>query len=394
VKNKLVKLLKIFILSGGFIGQACLAADNWICSPYSGNPSSRSFDINATTYVGNEMPVGSIIYRFEIFTDPVGVICSSSMGGNYTYQGFLTIANEPSGPSFTFNGTSFGSGQVYPTNVSGVGVVITSIGSETTISSTTPYLARTNSYISGGGMSGGVSFGISLIKTGPITSGSQVKASSFPTVTFMIPAQAGYSGFPVTLNTINFSGSVNFTTSTCTTPDVNVDMGTHDVADTFHGIGTTTPWVDSSIILQDCPTFSGYYNESMYQEGYAFQSSAPGVTTVTGNDRTANIMTVSLTPTTSIIDAANGVIAVNNTGSSGQAATGVGLQLGYTPNNYAASATSPTTIWTSGAMWNISPPSSGLGNFKIPLAARYYQTSNTVTAGPANAKVTFNIDYK
>jgi type 1 fimbria pilin len=105
-------------------------------------------------------------------------------------------------------------------------------------------------------------------------------------------------------------------------------------------------------------------------------------------------MTVSLTPTTSIIDAANGVIAVNNAGSSGQAATGVGLQLGYTPANYTASATSPTTIWTSGAMWNISPPSSGLGNFKIPLAARYYQTSNTVTAGPANAKVTFNIDYK
>lgn len=394
MKNKFFNLFKIVILSGGFISQICFAADNWTCKPRSDTPTTMSFDINAVTYAGNEMPVGSIIYRSMIFTDAVGISCFSATGGSYTYQGFLTTTNEPSGPSFTFNGTNFGSGQVYPTNVSGVGVVFTSLSPEVTFSRTTPYLARTNTYQSGGGMSGNTTFNISLIKTGPIASGSLVNASSFPTVTFMIPAQAGYSGFPMTLTTMNFSGSVNFTTSTCTTPDVNVDMGTHDVSDTFHGIGTTTPWVDSSIVLQNCPTFSGYYNESKYQMGSASESTTPGVTAVTGSTRIANMMTVSLTPTTSVIDPTNGVIAVNNAGSSGQAATGVGLQLGYTPINYTASATSPTTIWTSGTTWSIAPPISGLGNFKIPLAARYYQTSNTVTAGPANAKVTFNIDYK
>jgi major type 1 subunit fimbrin (pilin) len=384
VKNKLVKLLKMVAVFVVFFSQNSLAADEWRCEGGSSfSPMVRN--INVSTYVGNEIPIGSTLYQTAVTVDSAGGVSCFGGTGNYTVPHYFVVIETPLGPPFSFSGMSFGSGQVYPTNISGIGVAITTFSTEIPLTST-PVLLFTDGGTSGDGSARSSTFTLRLIKTGPIASGVQVDASLFPTVQFYIGEKPGYTGLPIKLDIASFSGSVTFTSSTCTTPDVNVDMGIHSVADVFHGMGTTTPWVDASIILQNCPTFSGFHNESTYQWA------APKQTT--GNDRTANIMTVSLTPTTSIIDAANGVIAVNNTGSSGQAATGVGLQLGYTPNNYAASATSPTTIWTSGAMWNISPPSSGLGNFKIPLAARYYQTSNTVTAGPANAKVTFNIDYK
>jgi type 1 fimbria pilin len=75
-------------------------------------------------------------------------------------------------------------------------------------------------------------------------------------------------------------------------------------------------------------------------------------------------------------------------------AGGVGLQLGYNPTNMNASATTPTTIWKPGISWDMQPSNDGRNSFKIPLAARYYQASAHVTAGQANTKVTFNIDYK
>jgi type 1 fimbria pilin len=237
----------------------------------------------------------------------------------------------------------------------------------------------------GGYYTSAVTASIKLIKTGSIAPGSIVDPRTFPSMRGIITPP---NNVPVELYSIDFTGSINFITSTCATPDVNVDMGTYGAAQIFNRPGATTPWVDASITLERCPAFSGRHADTSTQQ--IISNTYP-----TRNDnRVATLLTVSLTPASSIIDTANGVMAVDAAGSSGAAATGVGLQLGYTPNNINATATIPSTIWIPGMSWDVQPPNDGTSSFKIPLAARYFQTSNTVTPGPANARVTFNIDYK
>lgn len=346
-------------------------------------PQNMTVTINVSAYAGNDMPIGSTIYRNQNnVSGTLGVHCD----GAFSLPAYLSVSNAPSGPSFNFSGMAYGSGQIYPTNVSGVGVAVWHSG--TTFSSSTPYLFNTFSMPGGGDVGGSMQFDISLIKTGPIASGSQVNSSSFPTVVYTVPAASGYTGLPVTLLTVNFAGSVNFITSTCTTPDYTVQMGTYSINQTFKAVGSTTPWVDASIQLKNCPTFSGYY-----ADGSTNQISVGTATAGGNNKRKSNLMSVSLAPTTSLIDATNGVIGLSNFGTTGTAATGVGLQLGYTAANINASPTSPATIWNLGAAWSVTPPNNGTANFSIPLAARYYQSSSTPTAGPANAQVVFTINY-
>lgn len=339
--------------------------------------------VNVSSYAGNELPVGSTIYHDQVNSSGfTGISCDAA----FAVRSNFTVINAPSGPAVPFSSQAYSAGPIFPTNVSGVGVMVWYAGIP--FSDVTPYPYTT--YTLGGPGDAGVKsvFDISLIKTGPIASGSIVNASSFPTVAIVVPAASGYSGLPLTTMTVNFVGSVNFVASTCTTPDLNVNMGTYEVSDNFKQVGSVTPWIDASITLQNCPTFSG-----RYADGGTSQIST-GTSTATGTTKTASILTVTLTPNTPVIDATNGVIGVDAQRSSGAPATGIGLQLGYTPTNYAASPTTPASIWTSGASWNIQPPSDGRNSFKIPLAARYYQTASRVTAGPANTAVTFNIDYK
>jgi major type 1 subunit fimbrin (pilin) len=378
-------LLLIVTLTFGLLGYSSFAQAETNCSAIS--PESFAVAINAASYVGNELPVGSTIYRTTVNASH---FMSITCNGPYSLPLNLSVINTPSGPSFPFTGMNYSNGPVFPTNVSGVGVAIWRSG--TLASDTKPATVATlaNSSNTGGGSNMGLNFDISLIKTGPIASGSVVNAASFPTAVLMVPATAGFSGLPLNLVTVNFTGSVNFTTSTCTTPDVNVNMGTYDIAQTFRQVGNVTSWVDSSITLQNCPTFSGRYADTMTNQIAPAGGGMAGGT----NPPRATLLTVSLTPTSSIINAADGVIAVDSGQGPDLVARGVGLQLGYTPSNMNANATSPTTIWKPGAAWDMQPSNDGRNSFKIPLAARYFQTSAHVTPGPANTKVVFNIDYK
>lgn len=378
-------LLMVILMFGSFGYTHTVQAAS--CSGSAVNPAnSTTISINNSSYVGNELPVGSVIYELYIGTAATGgeVICSQS---GIRYGNYYIATNSPLGPSFNLNGMI-----VFPTNVNGVGVTMSRRNGSIVlayISDVTP--AMSSSVYSDSGHASSSEFIIQLIKTGTIDSGSIVDASLFPSVKSYYDTVPGVplDGFPITSWTANFMGSVSFISQTCTTPNVNVDMGTYSVSQSFNQPGATTPWVDSSIILKECPTFSGHHNSENSQRARGLGSAI-----ATGTNTAATLLTVSLTPASNIIDIANGVIEVDAAGSSGAAATGVGLQLGYTPNNINATATIPSTIWIPGMSWDVQPPNDGTSSFKIPLAARYFQTSNTVTPGPANARVTFNIDYK
>ncbi|HGD3422668.1 TPA: fimbrial protein [Enterobacter hormaechei] len=333
-------------------------------------------NVNITaTYAGNDIPIGGTIYkgRFQI-SGYIGITCDSSP---WSLWSTLTVDNEPMGAAHIMSTQAYGSGPVYPTNVSGVGIMMGAGPSP--FSSTSP-LTQVGPFDSDA-PNRGYYTDFALIKTGPVASGAVVNASSFPHVSWIVPTQSGYTGLPLQLLNTSFTGTIQFITETCTTPDVNVQMGKYDIVDAFTKAGDTTNWVDASVLMQNCPRFSGYYNEDNPQS-----SSDSG--TMAGSMRTGNILTISLTPMNPVNSTVIGID--QDTGS----ATGVGVQLGYTPDNIEASALSPAKIWSQGVTWDIKPPSDGRTSFKIPLAARYYQISDTVTPGKANTKVTFNIDYK
>jgi len=379
------------ILISGLLGYAQSAQAQVACSFPANNPGQthvQTINIPAS-YAGNDLPVGSTIYRSSAsLSQAVGVQCN----GPFNLQSILSVISEPSGAPTTMT-TAYGTGPVYPTNVPGVGVVVWSgtgnngSGINRIFSASSPAAYSTFSVDSadGGNNLDGVGdsiLDISLVKTGPISSGAVVDAGSFPTISWSIPATAGYSGLPLRLMTMSFAGGVHFITQTCTTPDVNVDLGKFDIGDTFKNIGSHTDWVDSSIVMQGCPTFSGYHGD------HGAAQSATDNAVASGTQRNANILTVSLSPANPVSD---GIIGLDR---GEEAATGVGIQMGYSPDNLNAAATSPQAIWTTGKSWNVAAPTDGRTTIKIPLAARYIQNAERVTPGKADAKVTFYIYYK
>ncbi|SNY58565.1 fimbrial protein [Enterobacter sp. CC120223-11] len=336
----------------------------------------------SVSYVGNDLPVGSSIYRLkmQLGTYP-GVYCD----GAFDLTSYLRVTNEPLGAP-TIMTTPNGTGPVYPTNVPGVGVYIwaanQSGGGTSLFSKTSPMPYIAFQHASQGIIRKGPTLDISLIKTGDIPSGASVNASLFPSFEWYIPSTTGYSGLPVQLMTYSFTGSLKFTTQTCTTPDVNVDMGSYDVTNNFNAVGTTTPWRDVSIVMQDCPSFTGYYNGGSGNNQDIVDSGA-----IDEASRQATTFNVSLTPAN---PSSNNIISVDNTT---DAATGVGVQMGYS-TSVDTDPIPPQTLWSANSNWSVVAPTDGRSTFKIPLAARYYQTASTITPGKANVKIIVNIAYK
>ncbi|MCK7358759.1 hypothetical protein L8O13_16325 [Enterobacter roggenkampii] len=343
-------------------------------------PQSNTVPLSATILSGADLPVGSVIYRLTITSNGFGLRCNGAMNN---IPLLFSVSNEPSTP-ISVAGAPYNGAVVYPTNLPGVGAAVWYSGNAFT--KAMPFRTSTFNFGSNGvtnTMYFSRNVDISLIKTGAISAGF-VNGSSLPTIVLYTPETAGYTGLPLNYWMLKFSGVVGVTTGTCTTPNVNVYLGKHDLRTTFKGKGSTTEWVDSSIILEDCPAFLGYYPTNNPQKSSTTAETSGG--TIPSGTATANNLIVSLTASTGIIDSANGIVALNNE-ESGLSATGIGVQLGY------KSIANPT-IWNFSNSWTYSTTNDGASTIKLPLAARYYQYSDVVTPGKANSSVIFTISYQ
>ncbi len=196
----------------------------------------------------------------------------------------------------------------------------------------------------GGMETTGVRFGVMLVKTGPVTAGTlpselvaegaavigDVAQTTPPPVTFRISATAVQP-------------------STCRTPDVVVDLGTH-MTHRFTGPGSTTPPRLFQFALNDCPA---------------------GL----------NGITYRIDARSAIVAADKAVVALN----AASGATGVGVQL-------LDAAGDPMRLGTP-----IDVPGYDTrrdADYAIPLGARLYQTGSVVTAGAVRAEVTVTLDYR
>ncbi|MGR7122225.1 fimbrial protein [Klebsiella aerogenes] len=376
-----VGLLAVLSLLGGGM-QAARAADI-NCKAGPGTPIAIVPNMSISgTYSGNDMQVGTTIYRNTFHISLVNVTCDDY----FSLDSYMTANSTPSGGG-SYMDTDNGRKYVYPTNVPGVGVALWYAGRNYTETRTKDLTItpgdnpdKTSLDISNYGPD------ISLIKTGPIASGSVVNASSFPHLTWDIATggvNIGYAGLPIHLADISFAGSIRFVTQTCTPQNRTVDMGKWNAAN-FKGKGSESgPWMDASIQLTGCPTFSGYYGKDNPQ-------SSVDSGTASGGTRVANLFTLSVTPAHGLVDSANSIMALE---SGTDAATGLGVQLKYGKVINAGIGEMADT-WKSGTSWDVPAPTDGSGSFKLPLAVIYYQTADRVTPGKANTQFTVNIDYK
>ncbi|WP_241613719.1 fimbrial protein [Rosenbergiella epipactidis] len=352
------------------------------CKPW--NPFNDVVNISGNITLGPDTPNGTILYNIQYYAPgKAGIECSGSTSSSLSVPGKVDYSSHPL-PLSSWSGSGLG-GKVYESGLPGIGVIVTGLTGENNIRGNTfprqendfnlPRFSNVYSVGTGHG------YQLWLIKTGPVTPGV-INGTSMPSVKAYIDPVRQLNGLPMTIGRLSFNGVLNVISSTCNTPDVNVDLGKHDVSE-FKGVGSTTKWIDSSIILNNCPAFKGYYpgsNSTLYVDGTG------GATKGTP---TQNVLSVSLSPQTSVVNssAGTGIMNIESLGN-GSSASGVGIQVGW---GNASGSPEPFAFNTTKS---ISPPTDGRTSFTIPLAARYIQISQPVSAGVANGKATFLINYR
>ncbi|MFJ2710372.1 fimbrial protein [Pseudomonas sp. NPDC087346] len=317
--------------------------------------------------VGRDVPLGAEIYRqtFQAATF-VRVSCSAGLY-NLEYRRGLPVKPLPLS---SWVGTPYG-GNVYQSGVPGIGVALWYSG--------TALPASTNSTNCGSGTNVCVvtvqptlAFDMSLIKIGEVSPGT-IQGAQLPTADLKL-----VTSNIIDLSRVNFSGSINIVSRTCQTPDVAVPMGTH-MTNEFSGKNTFTAWKDFSIALNNCPAFNGYYQTT----GPRWLSDG---TSNNLDSRKNNVLQVRLDPTRTAITPNLGIMSLNPSApGETPAATGIGLQV-------ADSNGTPLPLATLRAS-GITPRAVEGASYTIPLKARYIQTEDSITAGPANATATFTINY-
>lgn len=328
--------------------------------------------------VGADVPNGTVIHRQRVnFNNRPWLDCTTDGGPEYNIDQYLNLTNVPAlVPSWS----GVYAGALYQTSLPGIGVAITNndgYGVGTAIS-TVPFLKWTTpipqdlTY----GFYYGNSLIVNFVKTGPINAGV-ITGAQMPTVLLTAQPSAPVPGLPDTPFRVNFSGAISVIVNSCQTPDVLVPMGKYEVSQYFSGKGSATPWVSVPLQLLNCPPFQGAYSNPSSPPIYDTTG------TITAGTLVQNAVSISMVPTYGIIDSTNGIMKLDN---DPNVATGVGIQIAQ------GTAASPTLFNFAGAL-SFPQLSSGVTNITIPFQARYIQTEDAITAGPANSKAVFTVNY-
>lgn len=292
---------------------------NAACKFTSGGAQMLNIPVTSVLTVPRDAPVGTVIYTSPYVTPPP--------------TGQTSCNNDPFGVQNRIGSQPGSNATSFPIGNTGLSFVWKYIDIDGTYS--------WPSYGGAGNGGGSVSMpnGFQLVKTGPISAGATV-----PGGTAAILAYGGLS-----LLTMVFSNSIIVNQTACTTPNVTVPLGTHNLSE-LGAVGATTSPVAFSIALNSCPAGM---NTIKYQ----------------------------IDPTTTVLNSANSVVAFD----SGSVASGAGVQLLDGSGNV-------LPLSKQAALSGYA--SSTGGNYVIPLKARYYRTGSTLKAGTANTSMTFTINYQ
>ncbi|CQJ04944.1 fimbrial protein [Yersinia frederiksenii] len=317
-------------------------------------------NLSSGFYAGDELSVGAILYKYTYIDAGItGVVCGPTP---FTLVQALDYVNNTL-PLSNWTGTS----TVYQTSIPGVGVTFSSDLNNKSLPTNAYTFTSTDS---GTMYTANVKINtvVTFVKLGPISPGT-FNASTLPTVRLDLAADPSMSGMPMRVYNLSFTGSIAVRAGTCTTPDVNVPMGSHDM-NQLSAIGSTTAWVDASIKLTNCPVLAGRLQE--------VTSSSLGKIVKT------QIILV-LSPTTGLTP--EGYLDIDR--SVPNAANGVAIQLA------SGTVNSPTLLnlkAVAGNTFSIASATTAT-TVNFPFVARYIKTQTPITPGQANGKMTFTISY-
>jgi len=310
--------------------------------------------ITGTITVGRDVPVGTEIYRATFNTNrPAHLHCQAG-----TYTRTRRYIDNPY-PLSGYAHPSFGN-RVYRTSVPGIGAVVWVAGNALPTTATDVFPVRTF-------VSVATAFDISLIKIGNVGAGT-VRGIDLPTFEYV---EIGDNTVRYQLG--SFTGSLNIVSRTCSTPDVTVNLGTHQMS-SLGGVGTSTNWGDVPIRLNNCPGFFDAFRRNLTNDDGV---SAPS--------RTPNQIRFRVDPVTPIVIPSQGVMALQPDGVN-QTATGIGIQMADASNNPLVFGTNRSSGLALTATDNAS--------YTFNVRARYYQTGATPTSGQANGAATMTLIYE
>lgn len=347
----------------GVLAFLSLGASNaWaVGGPCSGGPYTFTLTLPATVTVPRDAPVGSVLTSWVQSSAPTNLWSCTTYSDNGITYAFA-------GPTFTtdsgvraVSGGSYGNPVVYKTNIPGVGIALagsvytglgcggwggwgrSTAGTRITLWGCGP---QTASYSAGGVIA------VALVKTASqVTAGGTVTGGP---VAYIYPATSYSAGYQYTnLQAQYITTPVTIVPLSCTTPNVDVPLGTHRIAE-FKGVGTTTNSVKFNFGVKGCPADLGRF-------GAAIQYKVEAVTTV--------------------LNSSQSVVALDS--SSG--AKGIGVQL-LDGNG----SVFPLNTYKTVSGYNASTG----GSYSVPFQARYYQTASTVSPGKANSSMMVTMLYQ
>lgn len=347
-------------------------------------------NIAGTISVGEDLQVGTVLYKaFYRTATPSGVNCVSKepwpsaderIDIPYILDATITPLPEILGLQDPNGGT------IYKTNVDGIGVAFAyenyfKLPFSNSLNNL-PESEHNSTWLVHVGNSMNVT--VLLIKTGDFNAGT-VNGTTFPTITTVFYTPTGspqhtFNGFPIQTNKLSFSGQIQVVKNTCkiVTNNIIVPLGKYDVSE-FNGKGSATEWKDASINLVGCASpMPGYYsnkNKSIDLKGEGtFPLGIPDV---------SNRAVLRVYPNSGIVDGPKGIIRLKPSTNN---AKGIGIQIGYDDSG----TIKPLNLHIEK---ELTLPTSGSTIMKVPLLARYMQTEESVTAGAANAAITYTIIY-
>jgi type 1 fimbria pilin len=359
------------ILCGGLYAQNTLAAStgcHWDDSSAIKEPLNTRLTIGGYVTVGEDLPIGSVIYSQRIQTNGNGakLLCRAGI-----YDLVSTFTTMPYGQSDYSNATfPF----VFNTNIPGVGVTLWQGTPDGNNGARLPLPGRLMGYFSTSSdgifnftdqNDASVSFNIQFIKTAANVGSGTISSSHLPRF------QTSFDG-----NGTNFIyqqtamiGNLTVIPATCNVGNnYYLPIGEH-FPDEFNGIGSTAGSAETEIVLSGCPAFYGTTSFGVFRP---------------------NIISLKLTPRNGFIDAERGISKLNTT--AGDAASGVGVQLSLRQENgnyLAAKFNQDINL----ANYITFLEDRG-GDYSLGVKATYIQTSAPIRAGRADAQIEFMITYQ
>ena len=345
------------------------------------NITIQGADITA----GADVPVGSPIYSGLVSSeaDPgalSGMICQETNRREYTIQLYSKLIGGMG---------EIGDG-IYETGLPGVGIIfynnVYNGDTDTPLSNKDKRLQTTINFtrnsqcpnIAYCRLGSQLAFGFLLIKTGNISAGS-INGAMLPKISITATSpNAGAVVPPGEISSVTFNGSLNIKAGSCKTPgNYDVELGSYNIKDIAES--KSSPWVDASIILTDCPSFTGMVDTNSDYSLWLYPNQGPSHTA----SNSPNFLEVTLSPLTSTGIASEGTFLIDKNNKS---ASGVDIQLykGTTDNATPVALQQP---------YNINIVNNG-SSIKVPLIARYLRNGDALSPGKATGKVVYLINYK